>query len=424
MKPLMVFCDEKGRVMDHPGLLLAGMDGPEAELLDAGSLIPLPRGSDLMMLPGRTPIGIDPETGKAVEFAVYKGKKVFAAAAFLAPAHTQTHRAAYERDPGAPALPLYAYTAVGYMKGRFYAAGFRVDPDRRQDPWRFPYERIEAGVKKTIAAVPGNRLVEQLRKCALEYCCRAAQNFFLGRWEAPLPVSGVCNARCAGCLSLQKDGTFRASHDRLSVAPTPEEISEVALMHIERVDEAVVSFGQGCEGEPLLEWEILEKSIKSIRKKTDKGTINLNTNASLPEAVAALVDSGLDSMRVSLNSFREDLYTAYYRPSGYTLNSVLDSMEGAKRRGCHIAVNLLVFPGVTDTERELGAVTAALERIGFDMIQMRNLNIDPDVYAGVLPEGSLGKGLGVKAFMNRLSESFPSLAFGYFNPPKERFGRR
>ncbi|MCK4423827.1 MAG: hypothetical protein KAV18_07145 [Candidatus Omnitrophica bacterium] len=44
----------------------------------------------------------------------------------------------------------------------------------------------------------------------------------------------------------------------------------------------VVSFGQGCEGEPLLVYKTLSQAIKLIRKQTKKGTINLNTNASRP----------------------------------------------------------------------------------------------------------------------------------------------
>ncbi|MBP2680923.1 MAG: Radical domain protein, partial [Candidatus Krumholzibacteriota bacterium] len=114
MKLRMVFSDEKGRLYDHPELLPAGMDGPEPEPLTEKTLIPVPRGSDLMMLPGRHPVGIDPATGERVVFSSFEGKPVFAAAVFMAPAHTQSHRAAYVTGPGAPVLPLFAYTALAF----------------------------------------------------------------------------------------------------------------------------------------------------------------------------------------------------------------------------------------------------------------------------------------------------------------------
>jgi pyruvate-formate lyase-activating enzyme len=418
----MVFCDADGNIYDHPELLLAGSDGPAYEACDPDSLIPVPRGSDLMMLPERLPVGIDPSTGGAVEIARCGGRDVYAAAVFMAPAYVQTHRAAYLRSVGAPALTLFAYTALGYADGSFYAAGFRVDDDPRQDPWRFDMAEIGVRIDETMTQLGKNRLVQQLKKCALEYCCRAAQNFFLGRWEAPLPVSTACNASCVGCISLQKDGTFKASHDRLSTPPTPEEIAEVALLHIDRVDRPVVSFGQGCEGEPLLNGDILLRSISLIRKKTSRGTINLNTNASMPDVVERLIDAGLDSIRVSVNSFTEELYNAYYKPRGYSLRDVLETIRIARSEGRFVSLNLLVFPGVSDTEAECGKTGDTIAAFDINMIQMRNLNLDPEHYIECLPAGALALGIGMPAFMRRLAERHPGIRYGYFNPPKESFG--
>jgi pyruvate-formate lyase-activating enzyme len=415
----MVFSDAKGRVYDHPELLPAGLDGPDPVPLSKDDLIPFPRGSDLMMLPGRRPIGIDPETGERVVFSEWRGRPVYAAAVFMAPAHTQSHRAAYLLDDNAPALPLYAYTALTYAEGGFYAAGVRVDSDRRQDPWRFDREDIERRVAKILGEIPANRLAQQLKKCALEYNCRAAQNFFLARHEAPLPTSVACNSRCVGCLSLQEDGKFKAAHDRLRVPPSAEEIAEVSLMHIAKVDRAVVSFGQGCEGEPLINDELLCRAVRLIREKTGRGTINLNSNSSRPLAVQKLIDAGLDSIRVSLNSFRRELYDAYYRPRAYSFDDVIETARICRSKGIHVSVNLLYFPGITDTADEMTALKEFLAKVGADLIQMRNLNIDPDVYIRSLPQGVHKQGIGVRGFMSDLKENFPDLRFGYFNPPKE-----
>jgi pyruvate-formate lyase-activating enzyme len=419
MKLRMVFSDEQGRLYDHPNLLPAGMDGPEPEPLAENDLIPVPRGSDLMMLPGRHPVGIDPATGERVVFSSLEGTPVFAAAVFMAPAHTQSHRAAYVAGPDAPVLPLFAYTALAYGEDGFYASGVRVDDDTRQDPWRFERGKIERKVRKKLGDYPGNRLAEQLKTCALVYNCRAAQNFFLGRHEAPLPTSVACNSRCVGCLSLQEDGEFKAAHDRLRVPPSAGEIAEIALGHIAKVDGAVVSFGQGCEGEPLLNSDLLCRAVRLIRAKTDRGTINLNTNASRPRAVAALVDAGLDSIRVSVNSLRAPLYDAYYRPRGYSFADVVESARVCKGKGVFVSLNLLYFPGVTDTVEELAALEAYLGETGADLIQMRNLNIDPDVYIRSLPPGIHKKGIGVRGLIKDLKKKFSDLRFGYFNPPKE-----
>jgi pyruvate-formate lyase-activating enzyme len=382
----MVFSDAEGRLYDHPDLLAAGADGPEPVALSEGDVIPVPRGSDLMMLPGRQPIGIDPVTRERTVFPLWEGKAVYAAAVFMAPAHTQGHRATYVKQPDAPVLPLFAYTALAFADGAFYAAGVRVDGDTRHDPWRFPRSDIERGVKDILGELPANRIVQQLRTCALVYNCRNAQNFFLGRHEAPLPTSVACNSRCVGCLSLQEDGGFKAAHDRLNAPPSPEEIAEVALRHIEKASRAVVSFGQGCEGEPLLNGDLLCRAVRLIREKTNQGTINLNTNGSRPSVVRELIDSGLDSIRVSLNSLREDAYNAYYRPKGYGLGDVIDTVRVCRLSGVHVSLNLLYFPGVTDAPEEIEVFEEFIGKEGVDLVQMRNLNIDPELYIRSLPE--------------------------------------
>jgi pyruvate-formate lyase-activating enzyme len=421
-RPRLLYSDDGGTIRDHPYLLALGDGGGEPACLMRASVIPLPRGSDLFMLPGRSPRGWDPQAGGEVTLTEDdSGRPVHAVAAFLAPAHTATHLAAYTTRSGAPDLPLFSYAAVGFARGQYWAAGRRVDADTRQDPWRFDERQIRGAVDRQLAEAPENRLLQQLKRCALEYQCRAAQNFFLERHEAPLPTSIACNARCLGCISLQPDGSFKAAHDRLSEPPRPEDVAAVAIGHIRRVRRAVVSFGQGCEGEPLLMPDVLRRSIELIRRATDAGTINLNTNASLPDTVAELADCGLDSMRVSLNSACPELYHRYYRPNGYGWDDVVESIRRMTARGRFVSLNLLYFPGVTDRPEELTALTELIADAGVEMVQLRNLNIDPELYRPVLPADVCGRGMGLEAFMAGLREGCPGLRYGYFNPPKERY---
>lgn len=392
-----------------------GVDGQDPAPIPLDDWIPLPRGSDFYMLPGRAALALDPATGAIVEL---DEEDLVACSVFLAPAWTRSHRPAYRTREGAPALPLYAYAAVGFADDRFWTTGARVDPDERQDPWTFDAETIRKAAFARLEAMPDNRVAQQLSRCALEYGCRAAQNFFLGRHEAPLPTSVACNAQCIGCISLQPDGEFKASHERLQRRVRPEDIVDLARSHWSRVPDGVVSFGQGCEGEPLLEADVLVEAVNLLDGEAIRGTINLNSNASLPDAVARLADAGLDSMRVSMNSARPDVYAAYYQPRHYGLDDVERSIGEMKARGKFVSTNYLYHPGVNDTEDEIAAFADFLRRTGVDLVQVRNLNIDPEIYERALPAGTLRPGVGVKEFTRRIAEAVPGIAFGYFNPTR------
>lgn len=417
--PRLVYCDADGNLLDHPVLEAVGVDGAEACDIALEDWIPLPEGSDFYVLPERSPVARDPDDG---ELVVWEEEGVHAASAFLAPAWTRSHLPAYETRAGAPTLPLFGYAVLGFADERFWTTGARVDEDVRQDPWTFDLGAIEGSVRRELLVEPDNRVLQQLERCALEYHCRAAQNYFLARHEAPLPVSVACNAQCVGCISLQPDGEFRAAHERLTRRVRPDEVAEIAFRHWERVPDGVVSFGQGCEGEPLLEGEVLVESVRLMReRRPEGGTINLNSNASLPDVVAEMAEAGLDSMRVSMNSPRHDIYEAYYRPRRYGFDDVERSIGEMKSRDRWVSLNLLYFPGVTDTEAEIEALGDFLERTRVDLIQLRNLNVDPEVYAEALPEEALAPGCGVVRFMERIRARVPRLAYGYFNPTKERY---
>jgi len=418
--PCLVYADGRGRIFDHPGLDMAGRSGRVLHPMDLRDLIPLPQGSELFVLPGRLPVGWDRRQGEMVPLdqdPACPGGQVQAVAAFVAPAHTQTALAAFHSlcADQAP-LPLFAYTAVGWWRDRFWAAAFRSDPDPRQDLRNFPREAVRRRTLARLRREGENRLVQHLGRCSLTYGCPAAKNLFLARWEAPLPTSPVCNARCLGCISLQPPEGPPANQDRIDFVPTVEEVAGVAVPHLREARRPVVSFGQGCEGEPLLQAPLLERSIAAIRRATGRGTVNLNTNASRPEAVERLRYAGLDSMRISMNSVRTDYYHAYYRPRGYSWEDVLLSWRIMKERGGFVSLNLFVLPGLTDEAAELEAVSALIEDLKLDLIQLRNHNIDPDWYLDNIGYECSGRRLGVRGFVAALRRRFPRLGFGYFNP--------
>ncbi|MFT5432529.1 MAG: pyruvate-formate lyase-activating enzyme [Myxococcota bacterium] len=413
----LVYADDDGQIFDHPFLLMVATAGGEPAPPPESELVEVPRGSDLYTLPGRSPIGLNPETG---ELEVLEGP-YHAVSTFLAPAWLRLRHPVYETRPDAPTLPLFAYAPMGFARGKFWTTGVRVDPEARQDPWTFDLEEIERRVAARREASPKNRMIEQLQRCSIEYGCRASQNYFLARYEAPLPTSEGCNAACVGCISLDPVKTT-AAHERIVKSPDPEEIAEVACEHIDAVDLAVVSFGQGCEGEPLLRAPVLEESIRIIRGRTDKGTIHLNSNGSLPKAVDKLCEAGLQSIRISMNSAVEETYKRYYRPRTYKLADVAETAAVVTKHGGFVSLNLLVFPGVSDLLEEVEALETFIEEGGVDMIQMRNLNVDPELYRKLVGEHRCGEGMGLVAMMERLRARFPNLRYGYFNPPHQSFG--
>jgi len=420
--PLLVVSDGCGNIFEIPEFTMTGMILATPGVPDARDLVDLPFGSDLFELPGRWPIGCDPRTRQMVTVREYQGAPVQAVAAFMAPAYVQCARAAYETQPGAPRLPLYSYTALGWRNGKFVAAGKRIDPDTRQDLRGFDFPEIERQAALMRRRYPGNRLVQHLvENCVLRYGCPAARNFVLARWECPVPSSPVCNADCVGCISKQSPQTgVCAPQDRIDFVPTVAEIVEMCVPHLEHAPRAVISFGQGCEGEPLLVGDVLSEAIKAIRQRTPRGVINLNTNASLPDMVERLFCAGLDSIRVSLNAAQPEWYAAYYRPQHYTFADVVESLRIARRFGRWASLNYFVFPGVTDQPVEIAALEALIAEVQVNMIQARNLNIDPEWYPQILNlRHAAADAIGIRAWLGRLQQRFPQLKFGYFNPPRE-----
>ena len=165
---------------------------------------------------------------------------------------------------------------------------------------------------------------------------------------------------------------------------------------------------------------MLEQAIREIRKRTDRGVVNLNSNASLPKVVARLADAGLDAIRISINSARRPQYERYYRPSGYDFDDVIQSAREMAARGKFVSLNYFVFPGVSDSPAEIERLYWLIEEGKVEMIQLRNLNIDPELYLRELGEDAVSEPIGVIAFIHQLRARFPRLRFGYFNPPRTR----
>ncbi len=416
-EPTLVVAGQEGDVFDVPGCRAAGRSGYRIAPLQPEELIAAPHGTQFYTLPGRAPcVG----EGEPVDRSELEG--CCAVAAFVPPRYLVTKLAAFRRLDEAPCLPLLSYGAVCWFRGQFHVAAVEVERDPKHDAAMFHPHILRRYVKRFRKRFPGNRLVEHLAEnCALRYGCANAMNFFYGRWEMPIPVSPACNAACVGCISSQPDSAVSPPQDRLQFVPTVEEIIEIAVPHLENAPGAMVSFGQGCEGEPLLHADLLAEAIREIRRRTERGTIHLNTNGSDPTGLEKLCQAGLDSVRISVNAFHRPWYEAYYRPRNYGLDEVLESIRVGRELGLFVSINYLSFPGVTDSITETEALQSVLGSNPFHMIQWRNLNIDPDVYLAVIGLDQDEPAVGLARWVDQLRVRFPRLVHGSVNPPIERW---
>lgn len=428
-QPKLLVSDPSGQVFEHPYLLATVRSGEAVlgpqECVDRP--IPLPTHGRLVQLPGRLPVGFNPETGD-VELVneVQLGRRSFvptAVGALLPPGYTRTLLPGEVKASG-PVLPQWAYAAAGGVSsGRRAGSGsgfvtwaLRTDRRTHWSPERFSPPDLARRVAAHQARFPASRVLSQLKICALTYRCFTSQNIFLERDEGAIPASVACNARCVGCISDQPEDGPPASHARMEDGPSAQDMGEIAAHHLSRATGRVmVSFGQGCEGEPLTRYRAIAEAIRFARQRTQRGSIHINTNASLPHALEALLDAGLDSVRVSLNSAAKGLYEAYYLPVKYGWEDVEASLALLHRRGAYVALNLLTFPGVTDREGEVEALCALVRRYRIQQIQTRSLCLDPLQYLEVARgRGAGGEPIGVSNLIARLRKAAPWLHIGNF----------
>jgi len=399
-----LIANDAGEIFDVPGVEGVGRIGDKFFKLKPEDLIKLPDSADLMFLPERQAIGF-----KRGEFIPLKGRAV---SAILPQGYTRTHLPAFKKNSNAQILPLYGYTAVVLYKDELHAAALYTDENHKWNPQNFNTPKLKNFIRRVKKDLPDNRIVAQVAKCSLEWHCLTAQNLFYRRWECGVPTSPTCNANCLGCISLQAAECCPSPQSRITFKPTVDEIAAVGIYHLTHAPEGIISFGQGCEGEPSLMAENICAAIEKIRATTSHGQININTNAGFTAGIKKIVDAGLNSMRVSIISANAENYQRYYR-AGYKLDAVKNSIRYALDKNVHVSLNMLYMPGFNDRTSELAAWKNFLTELPVQMIQIRNLNYDPDEFFSAMPPDK--NFLGTKNFLRELQKDFPTLTLGNFS---------
>jgi len=411
----LIYANKSGEILEHPHLKMVARSAGFDFVPGLRELIPLPENSRFYYMPDTYPFAYNEQNNSIEKFT-----NGYAVSVFLSPGYLRLLLPSYKKQKKF-ILPFYAYCAVGWSDGKFVVPAIKVDDDSKWNPSLFDYSNNFNNIMNpTLERFNKNRIVKQLAYCALEYHCTAAKNFFYRRWECPIPTSPICNSSCLGCISYQPKGNPEPPQKRINFIPTPEEISEIILFHAEIADEPIISFGQGCEGDPIMVADTIAAAVKIVRAKGLDLTINFNSNCSKPDKLKLLLDAGIDSIRVSLNSIIPKTYNAYFNPAGYAFEDVAKSIELANSYGVYVALNLLTLPGINDKKSEVDAFLDFLSIYKINLIQLRNLNIDPDLLSPQLMGENEGI-IGIQNMIKLIRKKNKNIKFGYFNRTKNNF---
>ena len=118
-------------------------------------------------------------------------------------------------------------------------------------------------------------------------------------------------------------------------------------------------------------------------------------------------------MRVSIISAIPMSYDGYYR-GNYQLDNVKESIRYALDKGIYVSLNMLYFPGFNDRREELDAWKEFFKELPVQMIQVRNLNIDPDAFLDIMPKQQ-GEYVGTRQFLEEIKKDFPQMIIGSFS---------
>jgi GTP 3',8-cyclase len=177
-----------------------------------------------------------------------------------------------------------------------------------------------------------------------EYDDRDGKNILIdnfGRIAKKLRVSVTdrCNMRCMYCMPRGNVRWFN-ERDMLDFSEISRLVSILAGLGIERI--------RLTGGEPLLRPN-LTNLIISLANLEGIKSISMTTNGLLfGEKARELKDAGLESVNISLDTFRPDRFKAITGING--LNKVIDAINAAESVGLNVKINTVVIRGWNEDE--------------------------------------------------------------------------
>ena len=404
--PSLLFADRQGNIYDHPSLKMAVRSENYNFVPYETELIDLPESSKLYFMPNTQPVAYNQDLANMETFSGGTG-----ISALLPQGYLRLFLPASKKLGNEP-LPSYAYTAVGWLNGKFAVPAIKIDDDSEWNPSNYDFtDAFRFKANGLIKKYPENRIYKYLSICANENGSLAARNVFMGKGECPIPVSQETELSLCGKAEGVK---------KLNFTPSVKEIVEVALNHHAVSPKSIISFGAFCDGDPLDEAELIAKSVQMIKKKAPELTININSNCTSPEKLKQLLDAGIDSLRVGMNSANHTTYEMFYSPTGYDFGDVLKSIELANKYKIYVTLGLLTIPGMNDREGEVNILMDFLGAYNIDLIQLLDLSADADLLFDKL-KFKTEEILGIKNMLKLIKRKNKNVRFGCFNRTKENF---
>ena len=152
-------------------------------------------------------------------------------------------------------------------------------------------------------------------------------------------VTDRCNMRCMYCMPRGNVRWFN-EQDVLDYREISRLVSILANLGIERI--------RLTGGEPLLRPN-LENLIVSLAKLDGINSISMTTNGLLfGEKAKKLKDAGLESVNISLDTFRPARFKAITGLD--SINKVIEAINAAENVGLNVKINTVVIRGWNDDE--------------------------------------------------------------------------
>ena len=388
-----IHSDRSGRVFVSADYGATALDGRAPAIFERA--IPLPPDAQLIPLADRAAIGID-RRGQPRPL----GAARWALGAVLGPGYLRTHLPACAAAPDSAPLEPLTYAAVAADRAGEIVVGAVAmgAPAQGTVSGRVTDDDLASRITDRLRSEPSNRLLRQLVRCAREYECQAARNAFLGRGECALPLGAPSNDDARSSVALRRRDD-RAPTEPTAMLATAADAAAVANAHF-RAGGTSVSFGQACEGDPLLLVRTVAAAAALIARPG--GTeIVLRTNASSAAALARAADAGIDRVVVALASAHGPTYELVHAPSGHRWTDVRASLRDAATRKLALTIELLTLPGLTDREAEARELIALLGELpaGTALLPV-DLAADPYALLARLPKD--GDTIGIAALLERL----------------------
>ena len=413
----LLYATPDGEIGEAPALRPLDLDGG---LIAASDLIPMPAGTTVAMMPGRLAVGRD-RHGQRVTLP---GERGWAISAFLPIGYTRTRIPGYDlappelTPPQAETLPFFGYTALVSRDGELCVTALATDDPERWHPDAYAEPELAKLVRRRLASEPENRVLRQHAHCALDYHCPTASNLFFGRWEGAIAVAGAATPAASAASRNRTKTSWSPRRTACYSCPTQTRSIDVAVRHLEQSPDAIISFRPGLRGRAA-DCRRGSSSARSAQIRAQHGEWHdqhQHQRQQSPRAPAPIRRRTRQLARQHHLRRPRDL-RRLLSPDRLHVRSRQARLTGAGPRGWRATPRSTCSLSRSRPTRRMRSPrwSTMPARRALRLVQLRNLNIDPEVLLPQLPPR--GPALGIQAFINLLRRELPDLRIGNFSVP-------